>query len=184
MSIEIKWGRDTVKWGDDTALWGREIPSFSPDEAVFAFAFSAEYPDGTAIHTWTGIGDVTVGGINYVGVGPDVVQIGEQAASLTGQGRMTVTLSAIDPDHRNLFLQDPGRVKITVRTLYSNNGGQTWLAIPRFHRGLLSRPQLQGGQYSVEVSTYRDTLNRGFEDNWSDENQQRDYPGDLGFEHL
>jgi len=184
MSIEIKWGADLVKWGTDTGIWGRDLPFQAADETLFAFGISAEYPDATAYHVWTGNADLTVGGITYTAVGPDVLQIGSQQTSLTGQSRMSISLSAISAEHRNLFLQDPGRVRITVRMLYSKNGGVTWNVIPRYHSGYLSRPQLQGGQYTIEISVYRDELNRGFEENWSDADQQRDYPGDLGFEHL
>jgi len=184
MTVEIKYGADDVKWGADDALWGAELGTVIAENTLFAFGISAQYPDGTAYHVWTGNTDLTVGGITYTGVGPDVLQVGTQQASLTGQGRMSIVLSSISVEHRNLFLQDPGRVRITVRMLYSTNHGIEWRAIAREHSGYLSRPQLQGGQYTVEIAVYRDELNRGFDENWSDAAQRRDYPGDLGLEHL
>jgi len=184
MSVEAKFGRDQIKFGSDNVLFGEEIARFIQENILFAFGISAEYPDATSYHVWTGHSDLTVGGITYTAVGPNVLQVGSQQTSLNGQARMTLVLSSIEPEHRNLFLQDPGRVRVTVRMLYSTDGGATWNAIRRYHTGYLSRPQLRGGEYALEISVYRDELNRGFDENWSNENQQRDYPGDLGLEHL
>ena len=184
MSVEAKFGRDQIRFGSDNVLFGEEIARFLQDNILFAFGISAEYPDGTSYHVSTLHDDLTVGGITYTAVGPDVLQIGSQQTSLNGQARMTLALSSIEPAHRSLFLQDPGRVRITVRMLYSVDGGATWQVINRFHTGYLSRPQLRGGEYAVEISIYRDELNRGFDESWSNENQERDFPGDKGLEHL
>lgn len=184
---DLKWRSDRIRWGPDGARWSGEdsgIVEFVPAGRLGANTISAEYPDGTEFHVWTGIGDVTVGGITYTGVGPDVIDIGEHQVGLTGQNRMTISLSDIDPEYRNLFLQDPGRVWVTIKLIYSDDGGNTWVEIPRYIRGVAGRSQLQGGRYSVEVSTYTDTLDRGYEQVWSDESQQEVYPGDLGFAHL
>jgi len=151
---------------------------------IAAYAISLEYPDSTAFHVWTGFADLTVGGITYTAVGPDVVSVDPVRAGISGQGRMKLTLSAIQAEHRIKFLQDPGLVMVTVRLLHSDNGGQSWTVLPRFHRGELSRPELNGGQYSIEISPYRDTIDRGYEQNWSDANQQKEFPGDRGLEHL
>ena len=179
-----RWAGKFEEWGNRLESWGVEIPQFVSDAALAAYAISLEYPDDTAFHIWTGFDDLTLGGISYTAVGPDVIEVGAAQAAATGQGRMAVTLSAVQPEHRVKFLQDPGLVMVTVRLLYSADGGATWIAMPRFHRGELSRPQLQGGKYSIEISPYRDTLDRGYEQNWSDANQQKDYPDDLGFQHL
>ena len=138
----------------------------------------------TAYHVWTGLGDLTIGGITYTGVGPGIIDIGSQTVDVGSQGRMAITLTSIDAEHRLKFLQDPGRVTVTLRLMHSRNGGVDWILLPRFHRGELSRPQLQGGSYTIEISPYRDTLDRGYETNWSHENQQKSHPGDLGFSHL
>lgn len=191
MSVEVKWGEDIVKYGADNVLYGREILRFMADETLFGFGISAEYPDdpdapddANTYHVWTGYADLTVGGITYTAVGPDVLEVGSQRASLQGQGRMSIVLSAIEVEHRNLFLQDPGRVRITLRMLYSTDGGVNWRVIPRSHSGYLSRPQLEGGRYTLEIAVYRDETNRGFSENWSDASQQSDFPGDRGLEHM
>ena len=181
---DILWGSREEFWGSLKRLWGAPTDVVEPDSDLAAYTISLEYPDETAYHVWTGFGDLSLGGIDYVGVGPDVISIGTQTAALTGQGRMSITLSAIEAEHRAKFLQDPGKVTVTVRILYSTNGGQSWAMLNRFHRGELSRPQLQGGNYTIEISPYRDTLDRGYEQSWSDELQKQVYPGDRGFEHL
>lgn len=159
-------------------------PNSESTEPIAAHAISLEYPDGTAYHVWTGFEPLTVGGITYAAVGPNIVSVGTQTSEVGGQGRMSLTLSAIEPEHRAKFLQDPGNVLVTLRLLCSTDGGQTWQIIPRWHRGELSRPQLQSGAYTIEISPYRDTLDRGYDENWSDENQQHDHPGDRGLEHI
>lgn len=180
-----RWGSNTEGWGSQVDNYGTQrTQPFVADQLIAAHAISLEYPDDTAFHVWTGFDDITLGGITYTAVGPNIISIGVATTEISGQGGMTISLSAIDPEHRVKFLQDPGRVLVTLRLLYSSDGGVTWQFIPRFHRGELSRPQLQGGTYTIEISPYRDTLDRGFDQNWSHENQQQEYPGDLGFEHL
>jgi len=184
MTVEIKWG-GFVKWGADQAAWGRTVAGFIPDNAILAHALSATYPDGTVIAAWTGLGDITLGGTTYTAVGPNLVRVEAFQNSLTsGQGSLRVVLSAVSPEHLSLFITDPGQVMVTVKFLVSTDGGQNFVELPRSVTGELSRPTLQGGQYSIEVASYIDSLDRGYEQVWSQESQERDYPGDLGLEHL
>jgi len=154
------------------------------DEPLAAFAVSVEYPDGESIDVWSGLDDLELGGTLYTAAGPDVLSIGTTATALNGQNRMTLSLSAIDDSNRAMFLQAPGKVLVTVRFLFSTNKGRSWQALDRYTRGELTRPQLSGGTYTIEISPYSDTLDRGEEASWSNENQERDFPGDKGLEHL
>ena len=181
---DLKWGSNQITWGSLRAVWGGDLPPFVAEDALAGFTFHAQYPDGSVISCWTGIGDLAVGGQTFPGIGPDIVQISSTVATGTSAGRMTISITDIDPAHRNEFLQDPGLVVVTVRLVYSDDGGVTWQNVARFFRGVISRPQLSGGIYTVEISTYQDELDRGYELTWSDEEQQTAYSGDKGFEHL
>jgi len=185
-----KWGVRQIAWGAHRILWGADVDVLDPDNVVCAFGFSAEYPpttetpDGTRFDVWTGFEELTLGGITYSAVGPKVIEVGAAEASITSQGRMSITLSAIDTEFRQMFLQDPGSVTVTARLFYSSDGGNAWQMLPRIVRGQLSRPQLSQGRYTIEISPYRDTIDRGYELTWSDDNQRRETPGDRGLEHL
>ena len=182
--------QDTANWPDaavwgDASIWGPDAPDFIADDAVGHLTISAEYPSDPAIHTWTGIGDLLLGGVTYTGIGPEVVSIRIGTASEKEDARLQVTLAGINtPEYRRAFQEFSGRVVITVRFVYSEDGGKTWLTVPRFFRGLYSRPELRNDTVSFEVATYRENLDRGYEQNWSDSSQQAEYPGDRGLEHL
>lgn len=180
----VSWGTP-LNWGADV-VWGGEAPAFISDEAICHLTISAEYPTGDPpVHAWTGIGDLVLGGITYTGVGPEIVSVEIGQASEKEDARLQVTLTGLDTaEVRQAFYEFRGRVVVTVRLVYSEDGGTTWLEVPRFFRGLYSRPRITSNLITFEVATYREELDRGYETNWSDSNQQADFPGDRFFEHL
>ena len=177
--------QDTANWPDasvwgDASIWGPDAPDFIAEDAIGHLTVSAEYPSDPPIHVWTGIDDLMLGGVTYAGIGPDVVDIRIGKSSEKEDARLQVTLARINtPELRRAFQEFSGRVVVTVRFVYSEDGGNTWLSVPRFFRGLYSRPTLRN-----DTATYRENLDRGYEQNWSDSSQQAEYPGDRGFEHL
>ena len=172
------------KWPDNL-IWGGPAPEFILDTAIGHLTVSAEYPSDPPIHTWTGGGDLMLGGITYTGVGPDVISVRIGQATEREDARIQVTLTGLDtPELKRAFFEFRGRVIITVRFVYSVDDGNTWRAIPRFFRGLYSRPQMRNNTLTFEVATYQEDLDRGYEQNWSDSSQRADFPGDLGFQHL
>jgi len=174
-----------VEW-PERLVWGPDEPAFVATDAIKHLTISAEYPSDPAIHAWTGIGDLVLNGITYTGVGPEVVEIKVGKSSEKEDARMQVVLMGINstPDLRMAFQEFRGRVIVTVRLVYSEDGGVTWLAVPRYFRGLYSQPEVRSNSVSFEVATYREELDRGYEQSWNHGNQQADYPGDRCFEHL
>lgn len=181
---KITWGSDPVNWGADVT-WGGDAPSFISDDVLAHLTISAEYPDDPPVHAWTGIGPLSLGGITYVGIGPEVVNVSIGQATEKEDARLQVTLTGLDtPVVRRAFYEFRGRVIVTVRLIYSEDGGTTWLEVPRYFRGLYSRPRITSNQITFEIAVYREQLDRGYETNWSDANQRVAYPGDLFFSHL
>jgi len=182
-----------LRWGDKRAAWskplvfGGDLPDFISDITHGHLAVSAEYPnEGDApVHVWTGTGDLLLNGTTYTGVGPDVLEIQVGQATEREDARLQITMAGLDtPELKRAFYEFRGRVVVSVRFVYSTDGGNTWLEVPRFFRGFYSRPQLVADQLSFEVATYQEQLDRGYERNWSARSQEAEYPGDLGFEHL
>lgn len=179
-----------IQWPDDinwpgAIVFGGEAPAFIPDDTICHLAVSAEYPSDPPIHAWTGIGELTLNGITYTGMSPDLISVRLGQATEKEDARLQVTLTGINtPDLRRAFYEFHGRVVVTVRLVYSTDGGVTWLEVPRFYRGLYSRPRLTSDTLTFEVATYRENLDRGYEQTWSDSNQQAEYTGDLFFRHL
>ena len=179
----LNWG-GRLKWPGNL-IWGGPPPEFILDNAIGCITVSAEYPSDPAIHIWTGIGDLPLGGTTYTGIGPDILKVEVGKASESEDARMQVTLSGLStPEYKRAFFEFRGRVVVTVRFVYSVDGGNTWFAVPRFFRGLYSRPQMRNDTLTFEVATYEEDLDRGYEQNWSDATQRAEYPNDLGFEHL
>jgi len=187
---ELFYGQDQLKYGEHALAYGGDLPDFLAEDVIGHLSISAEYPDGSRIDAWTGLGELQLDGITYTGVDPDVIDVSIGSASEKEDSRLQIRLGGIeDPEIRRQFLEFRGRVQITVRLVYSTDGGVTWRSVPRFFRGLLSRPVMTRDSYSFEVATYREDLDRGYELVWSDEQQQHDYPiddqgGDLFFAHI
>ena len=180
----LRWGGKRVAWGR-TLAYGRVLPDFITEMTLGALTVSAEYPSDLPVHVWTGAGDLLLDGITYMGVGPDALEVRVGQASEREDARLQISMSGIDtPELRRAFFEFRGRVIVTVRFIYSNDSGNTWRAVPRFFRGLFSRPQITADQLSFEVATYQEQLDRGYERNWSNRSQEALSPGDLGFEHL
>jgi len=179
----ITWGGQ-VGWGGDVVLGG-DAPAFVPDTAICHLLVTAEYPSDPTIRVWTGIGELELNGDIYMGVGPEAVSIQVGQATDKEDARLQVTLMGFDePDTRRAFYEFKGRVRVTVQLAYSVDGGVSWQVVPRQFRGLYSRPRITSGLVSFEVATYREELDRGYEQLWSDANQQIETPGDLFFNHI
>ena len=152
------------------------------DQAHWLFEF-----DDQSLLVWTGAGELTLAGKTYVGVGglasvsPVAAEAGEP------ERRVAITLSAILPADRRLWLQDVGPKRVTLRQVYGRDdadGNTVWRLVPRAYRGRLSAPRLQGGEYTIEIVSRIEDIDRGVPFFWSSSSQQRRHPGDLGFEHL
>ena len=180
----LRWGDKRVAW-DENLAHGRVLPDFDSDTTLGALTISAEYPSDPPIYAWTGAGDLVLDGITYTGMGPDVMEVSIGQASEKEDARLQVKLTGlVTPELRDSFYEFKGRVIVTVQFVYSNDGGETWLTVPRRYRGLYSRPVFVADALSFEVATYREELDRGYEQVFSDKSQQAETLGDLFFSHL
>ena len=184
---DLDYGLDELRWGSDNLIWGTAPAAIVAGvEAIAHWALEASYPeDGEDILVWTGVGTLTKGGKNYVGIGPQFLTISETEASYqTQDGRVQVSFGTIDTDLITKFLKDPGAVSVKLNIVVSTDGGTTWTFLPRSVRGWLSSPSIKAGIYTFEIATDASDIDRGRPLMWSNENQQRRHPGDLGFSHL
>lgn len=182
---EVTWG-DALDWGQ-TLVWGgpRGVPDIVSPTAICHLLVTADYVNDPSIRVWTGQGELELGGVTYTGIGTEVISVRIGQATEKEDARLQVTLAGLtDTETRMAFYEFRGRVVVTVTLVYSNDGGETWLPLPRRFTGLYSRPQIENDTVSFEVATYREELDRGYELEWSDENQRRDFPGDAFFAHL
>jgi len=133
---------------------------------------------------WTGVGDLTLGDDTYVGVGPEVISVRIGQATEKEDARLQVTLAGLTgPEARQAFYEFHGRVVVTVRLVYSVDGGVSWQVLPRQFSGLYSRPRIENDTVSFEVATYREQLDRGYEVVWSGKDSYG-AGDDRFFEHL
>lgn len=137
----------------------------------------------TTRRLWTGDGDITLDGAVYT---PTAAVAGVEVAggSFVGiESRLTVELFATDDTLRTALLQDPGPAQVSVGQAYSLND-TTWQMVPRMFTGRVSNPVLDGDRYRVDlVDRYGDPL-RPLPRYWSDEDQQRRFPGDRGLRYV
>ena len=132
---------------------------------------------------WSGEGDLTIGGEVYQG--NNFISLSTAEASLDApRRRMTASFPAIDAALRAALMQDPGPLVVEIRWIYSLDHGQTWLFVPRKFVGRLSSPVIRAGTYTIEIETFGGDVDRGRPLRWSDEDQQRRFPGDRGMEYM
>ena len=137
---------------------------------------------GTPYRYWSGEGELTLGGHAYEG--RSFINISAYETSLDAPDvRLTASFAVADTADREPFLQDPGPLPVEIEWIHSSDGGHTWIALPRKFVGRLSQPTLHEGVYSIEIETYSGDVARGHPKRWSDEDQQRRYPGDRFFEY-
>ena len=155
------------------------------EQTLVNYLFDVIYSSGTNLFLWTGNFDLVFNQITYNAMPAEILSIGEQTASEQIQdNRIPVSLIIKEPSQRAAFLQDPGVVELTLRLVYSNDGGKTWSLIPRSVRGFLSNPVLEGDRYSFEVVQSAGDIDRGRPQYWSFTDQYNRRNGDRAFEHL
>ena len=109
-----------------------------------------------------------------------------RAESSLGQPdrRLTASFPVTDPELRAALLVDPGPLEIVIRSVFSNDRGQSWSVVPNKLVGRLSRPVIKNGVYTIEIETHAGDVDRGRPLKWSDEDQRARYPGDRGLEYM
>ena len=132
---------------------------------------------------WSGQDDLTLNGVTYQG--RSFISLSTAEASLEApRRRMTASFPAVDGALRAMLMQDPGPLMVEIRWIYSMDHGQTWMLIPRKFIGRLSSPIIREGSYTIEIETFGGDADRGRPLRWSDEDQQRRFPGDKGLEYM
>lgn len=136
------------------------------------------------VRLWTGESDLTI--LEHVWTPTNVVE----SVSISGgqlantETRVTLVLLATTDALRSAFLADPGPTRVTLRQVTSTDEGMTWSLVPRAFTGRATSPELRGDRYQIDlVDRLGDPL-RPAPIFWSDEDQQRRYPGDKGLQHM
>jgi hypothetical protein len=159
-----------------------QYPQVSP-----AFFVSAEFAQGSGIQTlyaWNGVGNVTVGGITYGGLGSlmaiSTIEGGVEGTNGISARNITVTVSGLDPQWANTirknFIQG-GLLTISL-ALFSPNG--TIITTPA---------QIFGGQMdtaSVSGNGQNSTITLNIENRLIDLNRSRERlltPSDIQLDH-
>ena len=139
--------------------------------------------ESSILNAWTGTGTIEIDGISYRGVG-DLVSIAPVAVEIgEPEKKAQVTIKATSPAMRAILINDPGPLKVSLRQVWSADGGASWHKISRVFRGRMSSPILVAGQYRFEIVSRRADIDRRGDAYWSDVYQQQRVQGDRGFEH-
>ncbi len=145
-------------------------------------AWLAEFKDTTHLF-WSGEGTLTFNSKTYEGA-PFIRVSASQSSVGAPRRRLQVSFALTDRTTRLAFLQDPGPLTVEVTWIHSTDNGATWQLAPRKFVGRLSNPVISGGVYTIEIETYGGDVDRGVPLTWSDDDQQKRFPGDKGFEYL
>ncbi len=136
------------------------------------------------VRMWTGEAQLSIGGHVWTPTNlvQDVSIAGGQLPNT--ETRVSIILLATTDTLRSAFLTDPGPAQVTVRQVVSSDDGMSWSLVPRAFTGRVTSPVLQGDRYTVDlVDRLGDPL-RPAPLFWSDEDQQRRFPGDRGLKYM
>ena len=156
-------------------------PTATGNEAIMV-AWLIDLID-TEYHFWSGDTDLDFMGTTYLGRNFLTLSGAESSVDAPNR-RMTISFIVADNTLRSELLQDIGPVTVQIQWLHSSDRGMTWALVPRKFVGRLSRPQIVGGVYTIEIETFGGDIDRGRPVFWSDEDQRRRFPGDKGMEYM
>lgn len=181
------WGGDNELWGPDHELWGFFGGIIDLDTApmiavIVDVDFLTAQPED--FHVCTFDTNVEIDGVTYIGVGP-AFSIGQMPANEQDDDtRMEISIGGIPQELRPHLIRTEGLIDVRIRYIYSTDGGNVWLPIPRSIRGYVSNPALSGDTYTFELATDVSTVDRGSPRLFSDGFQKTLFPNDRCFEHL
>jgi hypothetical protein len=147
-----------------------------------------QFTDGP-IFVWSGLGTVTWNGIQWVGLGGlGTISAIEESSEIKATN-VTFTLSGIPQDmimHALGQVRQGNAVKLWFGSLGDNNNV---LADPlQIFSGRMDVPTIDEGAatstISIAVENRLIDLNRSRERRFTDQDQQIDHPGDLGFQYV
>ncbi|AJT60501.1 tail protein [Escherichia phage CAjan] len=165
----------------DTLLNAMEQPNVS-----LVLAAEIDFPSGvTRVHTGTGV--VVINGQTFLGVGTlgDVGSVTEENS--TSSSTMSMALSGLDMSLVGETLNEEviGRNVVCYIAVMNEQGNV--IAANILFEGFITDTALQAGQQnalSYVISNVFERWSQGLPDRYTDESQQRLYPGDRFFRYI
>ncbi len=164
------------------------IAEFEGKQVNLAFLFAAFFDSGP-LRIWTGIGDLVVAGDTYYGMG-NLISISRiEETSESRATNATIGLSGIPTEMLAAALAEP----------YQGRRGRCWLVAFDEDGAIVGDPYLlhdaymdvmeieKGGETAVikmNVESRQIAGTRAKNDNYTDQDQQARYPGDLFFSSI
>lgn len=149
--------------------------------------FQGEFASGT-VRAWSGIGDLIWNGFTWIGTGNLLNISAVQETADTSANGVTVNLSGIPSELISLALSDCRQGSAGFVYLgFLNNGSVVSDPVLMFE-GRLDIPAIEeSGETATVVISYESRLidlERPRETRYTNEDQQREFAGDLGFEFV
>jgi hypothetical protein len=175
----------------DLALSSAELYPFFAIELMFDTR-TIEFAGGTVqagpLYLWTGLGNLTIGGITYVGTG-NMLQISEvkETADIAAAGA-TLTLSGIPTEILALALQEPyqGRLCYIKFGMLENLGNPT--SLTDLFVGYMDQMNIDEGPETSTIGLAVESklidLERPRVQRYTSASQKARYAGDLAFDFI
>lgn len=162
--------------------------AISATEVQPIILFEGSFASGS-VYVWSGYGDLTWGSNTYSGVGTlGAISNVSEGSEISARG-ITVSMSGIPSDLISLVLADVRQGAVgKVHMGFLNSSGVVIDDPILMFEGKLDVPSIQeGGDTSTITLTYESRLidlQRARESRYTNEDQQRAFPGDLGCEFI
>jgi len=170
---------------DLTAGFIAELEARVKSVAIF---YEAEFASG-GVNLWTGSGEITWDSKTWTGVG-SIIQISSvtETSDVRADG-LTFTLSGITEAIRSIILQEVRQGKPgTVYIGFIDASGAVVADPANAFEGRLDVPKMDDSGTAISVSIAYETrlrdLERVREERYTNQSQQVNHPGDIGFEYV
>ena len=169
-------------------LTAATVNEITADELQPIILFEGDFISGT-VRAWTGIGDLSWNGATWTGTGTLMSISSVQETAETSANGISVTLNGVPSTLISLALQScrqgaRGRVYLGFLT----TGGAVVADPVLLFEGRLDIPAIEENGETSSVSISYESrlidLSRSRESRYTNEDQQRAFPGDKGFEFV
>lgn len=160
--------------------------AITPDQVSIGALVEIDYP--TPLRAWSGVGELTWDGKTWAGVGGvgEFSAVVEKAGAEAGQ--MKLKMSGVDPvaRARALLNTSASRGLRCWLAAFSVDGADVWTVLPdpwKFFSGITDVHRVHNGAIEVNVETVLSRLKYPKIARYTNEEQQRHYPGDTSMRH-
>lgn len=133
---------------------------------------------------WSGEHNVTIEGVEYIGVGNVLEFSGAESAYDALNDRLSISIAVNNDEVRRTLVSSTRLYVVLITWVVSTDGGANFQKTKRQYRGMTSNASYSNGVYQIELEPTLGDIDRKQPRKWTDENHRERFPSDVGFGYL